>query len=217
MTLGPQKVVDWVATAGCTPVLLPPLPDIEQAIARLDGLVLPGGPDVDPALYSAEVHPKTGRIDRKRDAAELALLDAALDADLPVLGICRGLQLLNVLRNGTLHQHLPEITGHNGHSPGLGRPGVYGSQDVRLAAGSRIAEALGGGTATVPCHHNQAIDRLGTGLTATAWAADGTVETVEIPGHPFAVAVQWHAEESDEGGLFTGLAEAARRAPANSR
>jgi putative glutamine amidotransferase len=208
-TLAAQKVVDRVAAAGGAPVLLPPLPGIEHAIARLDGLVLSGGPDLDPALYAAPRHAKIGRIDSERDAAELALLGAALDARLPVLGICRGLQLLNVLRNGTLHQYLPEITGHHGHLPGSGRPGVYGPQAVRFTPGSRVAEAMGGDSATVPCHHNQAIDRLGAGLTVTGWAADQTIEVVEVADHRFAVGVQWHAEESEDESLFVALNEVA--------
>ncbi|MET7619063.1 gamma-glutamyl-gamma-aminobutyrate hydrolase family protein [Streptomyces sp. NPDC005408] len=209
-TFTPQQFIDRVAAAGCVPVLLPPLPGVEAAVPGLDGLLLLAGPDVDPASYSAPRHEKTFPIDPRRDAAELALLDAALGSGVPFLGICRGLQLLNVLRGGTLHQHLPDIVGHNSHSPGLRD---YGQQPVRLEPGSRIAKILDGERATVPCHHHQVIDRLGEGLTITAWSEnDETVEAVEIADHPFAVAVQWHAEESDDDGPFLALAEAARHA-----
>jgi putative glutamine amidotransferase len=200
--------VDKVAAAGCVPVLLPPLPAIESCLDRLDGLLLLAGPDVEPARYAATPHPKAGRVDPGRDAAEIALLGAALRAGLPVLGVCRGMQLLNVLRGGTLHQHLPEIVGHDGHLPA---PDGYGQQPVRLVPGSRIARVLGGSRAVVPCHHHQAIDRLGAGLRVTAWSEDGVVEAVEVPDHPFAVGVQWHAERSEHDGVFLALAEAGVR------
>jgi putative glutamine amidotransferase len=201
-----QRFVEPVAAAGCVPVLLPPLPGIADTVGRLDGLVLMGGPDLDPSHYSDTVHPAIQRSDLNRDAAELALLAAAVEAGLPFLGICRGLQVLNVLRGGTLHQHLPDVVGHDGHSPeGDG----FTAQQVRLAPGSRIAEAVGAATTVVPCHHHQAVDRLGTGLVATALAADGVVEAVELPEHPFAVTVQWHEEESQDRGLFQALARAA--------
>lgn len=214
VTFVPQEFVDRLNALGCVPVLLPPLPGVEHVIDRLDGLLLLAGPDVDPASYSAQRHPKTVRIDPGRDAAEFALLDAALRTGLPILGVCRGLQLLNVFRKGTLHQHLPEITGHDGHMPGAN---AYGQQRVRLELGSHLARILGGGTAVVPCHHHQAIDRLGVGLTATAWADDGTVEAVEATDHPFALALQWHAEESADERPFQALAEAARFASARRR
>jgi gamma-glutamyl-gamma-aminobutyrate hydrolase PuuD len=124
------------------------------------------------------------------------------------------MQLLNVLRGGNLHQHLPEITGHDGHFPG---PDTYGSQHVRLAPGSTLAKVSGGDSTFVPCHHHQAIDRLGDGLIATAWSDDGIVEAVEVPDHPFAVAVQWHAEESGDDSLFLALVDAARRTGAADR
>lgn len=217
VTLAAYKVVERVTAAGCAPVLLPPFPGIEQSVARLDGLVLPGGPDIDPALYSAEPHPKAGRVDRGRDEAELAFLEAALDTGIPVFGICRGMQLMNVLRGGTLHQFIPEITGHDGHSPEGGKQGVYGPQKVRLEPGSRVAAAIGEAAMTVPCHHNQAIDRLGDGFTVTGRADDGTIEVVELDGHPFAVGVQWHDEESDLENLFEALGEAARHTMAPAR
>lgn len=211
VTLAAHKLVERVAAAGCAPVLLPPMPGIDRAIGRLDGLVLPGGPDVDPALYAAERHPKAGRIDRDRDLAEMAFLEAALAARLPIFGICRGMQLLNIRLGGTLHQYIPEIVGHDGHSPEGGRQGVYGSRHVRLDAGSRMAKIIGGDVITAPCHHNQAIDRLGTGLTVTGRADDGTIEVVEFDDHPFVIGVQWHDEESDIDSIFLAFGDAARQ------
>lgn len=209
-TLMAQTYIDMMAAAGCIPVLLPPQPDIDEVADRLDGLLLPGGGDVDPALYSAPKHPETGRLNPRRDAAEVALAGAAVRTGLPVLGVCRGLQVLNTHLGGTLHQHLPDIIGHKGHEP---EPGVFGAQPVRLEPGSQIAKIMDGDTATVPCHHHQAIDRLGDGLTVTARSDDGVIEAVELADHPFAVAVQWHAEEN--GGradsLFGALVEAAAR------
>jgi putative glutamine amidotransferase len=202
--------VDRVAAAGCAPVLLPPLPGTEHVVERLDGLLMLAGPDVDPARYGAARRPQVVRVDPARDEVELALLGAALRTGVPVLGVCRGMQLLNVLHGGTLHQHLPEILGHDRHLPAVDG---YGQQPVRVAAGSRLAEILGAERAVVPCHHHQAVDRLGTGLRATAWSEDGVVEAVEVPDHPFAVGAQWHAERSDDDSVFLALAEAARRGP----
>lgn len=207
-TLMAQTYIDLMTAAGCVPVLLPPQPGIEETVHRLDGLLLPGGGDLDPALYAAPQHPETGRLNPRRDAAEMALAGAAIRIGLPVLGICRGLQVLNVILGGTLHQHLPDVIGDKGHEP---EPGSFGSQRVRLEPGSHIAKIMGDGPATVPCHHHQSIDRIGAGLTVTAWSEDGIIEAVELADHPFAVAVQWHAEEG--GGraesLFGALAEAA--------
>ncbi|MCT2588436.1 gamma-glutamyl-gamma-aminobutyrate hydrolase family protein [Streptomyces sp. N2-109] len=204
-TFVPQLFIDRIAAAGCTPVLLPPLPGLEHSVPALDGLMLLAGPDLDPGTYGAQRHARTVRTLPDRDAAELALLEAALEARLPLLGICRGLQLLNVLRGGTLHQHLPEIVGHEGHYTEQG----YLPQEVELEAGSYAAKVLGG-RAVVPCHHHQAVDRLGEGLTVTARAKDGTVEAIEAVGQPFALTVQWHAEESEDDRPFLALAEAAR-------
>jgi putative glutamine amidotransferase len=206
-TLVPRAYVDRVAAAGCAPVVLPPVPGIENTLSRLDGLLLTGGGDVDPARYAAAAHPMTARVNTSRDAAELALLEAAMTANLPVLGICRGMQMLNVFMSGTLHQHLPEMTGHNGHAPG---PAEYGPQPVQMALGSRVAKILGSETAEVMCHHHQVIDKLGDGLTATAWSGDGTIEAVELADHPFTVGVQWHPEVTEDASLFMAFAHAAR-------
>ncbi len=206
-TLIPQAYVDLLTTAGCTPVVLPLVPGIEHITGRLDGLLLPGGADVDPARYGATSHPKTGGVSAVTDAAEFALLERALSTGLPFFGICRGLQVLNVLRGGTLHQYLPDIIGNRNHEP---EPGVLGKQRMGLLPGSHIAQILGGDTAEVPCHHHQAIDQLGAGLAVTAWAEDGIAEAVEALDHPFGVAVQWHADQIGDDRPFLALAEAAR-------
>jgi putative glutamine amidotransferase len=206
-TLVPQAYVDAVAASGCVPVVLPPVPGTDQVLHRLDGLVLAGGGDIDPARYGAAPHPRTTNVHPARDAAELALLVAAVRAEIPLLGICRGLQLLNVFRRGTLCQHLPEAVGHDGHAP---KPAEYGSQKVSVAPDSRTATILGRTALGVHCHHHQAIDRLGAGLTVTAWSDDGVIEAVELTDHPFALAVQWHPEVGEDDSLFRAFADAAR-------
>jgi putative glutamine amidotransferase len=206
VTFVPQVFISRLIAAGCTPVMVPPFPGCGSAVATLDGLLLLAGPDLDPATYSARPHQKTGRVDPGRDTAELELVDAALGAGVPILGICRGMQVLNILRQGTLHQHLPDIVGHDNHLPGQAR---YGAQPLRLRPDSWVADIFDGKTAVVPCHHHQAVDQLGADLVATAWSEDGTVEAIEATDHPFAVGVQWHAEESEDDGPFLALAEAA--------
>jgi putative glutamine amidotransferase len=209
----PRRYADRVAAAGGIPVLLPPVPGVEEAVARLDGLVLSGGGDIDPARYQAEPSPQISSVRQERDAAELALFDAALERHLPVLGICRGLQVINVARGGTLHQHLPDVVGHDGHSP---TPGAFGEHAVRVAPGSRLSQVLGRDevdlSLAAPTHHHQAVDRLGTGLTATAWAEDDTIEAVELEtgNGSFVLAVQWHPEAGEDPSLFRALVAAAR-------
>jgi putative glutamine amidotransferase len=143
----------------------------------------------------------------RRDRAERLLLEAALARDVPVLAVCRGMQLLNVVYGGNLHQHLPERLGHNGHRV---ERGAFSSHEVRLAAGSRTA-ALAGPTALVKSTHHQAPARVGHGLVAVGWAEDGTVEALEDPERAFAVGVLWHPEEGEDKRLFEGLVEEARR------
>ncbi|HEY3734945.1 MAG TPA: gamma-glutamyl-gamma-aminobutyrate hydrolase family protein [Streptosporangiaceae bacterium] len=226
--LVPRSYADSVAAAGGIPVLLPPFPSVEQAAVRLDGLILSGGGDIDPAAFGAVPHPETGWIRPERDAAEFALLSAALGQGLPLLGICRGLQMLNVTLGGTLHQHLPDLVGHAGHAP---LPGAYVPHQVAIAPGSKLAAILDrphqGTEFSVPSYHHQAVDRLGDGLVASAWAEDGMIEAIEFAGqaegttengtagngaagHGFALAVQWHPEAGDDLRLFRALIAAAR-------
>jgi len=193
--------------AGAVAVLLPPGPP-EQAGAALDGvhgLLVAGGPDVDPARYGADRHPKTGGAREERDAWELALVHTALDRDLPLLAVCRGMQVLNVALGGTLVQHLPDVVGSDVHSPVVGE---HGRHDVVLEAGSRIAAIVGERT-VVATHHHQSLDRLGDGLVACGWAEDKIVEAVELPRRTWAFGVQWHPEAYDGDALFAAFARAA--------
>jgi gamma-glutamyl-gamma-aminobutyrate hydrolase PuuD len=211
-TVLPTAYTDAVVAAGGAPVVLPADAALADAyLDRIDGLVLVGGGDVDPAGYGAVPHPRTGGVDPLRDASEPALLRGALDRRLPVLGICRGLQLLNVARGGTLHQHLPEVVGTDVHAVA---PGTWSTHGVRARPDTHVARLHGRLDLEVVTYHHQGVDRLGRGLTATAHAADGTIEAVEDDAFPFLVAVQWHPEMQDDSSLWQGLVEAAERAGA---
>jgi putative glutamine amidotransferase len=211
-----QRHVDFLAAAGCTPVVLPLPPAGPDLPVPLDGLLIPGGPDLDPALYGGERHPLTRGANPHLDRAELALAQAALTTGLPVLAVCRGMQLLNVLRGGTLHQHLPEVTGDDRHSPAT-EAYTLGRHRLDVAPGSLIAQVLADGEAESACRHHQAVDRLGAGLVATAWASDGVVEAVEAVDHPFALGVQWEAGQTEDERLHRALADAAARASRTPR
>lgn len=206
-----QPNVDLLASAGCDVVLLPLLPSAYHVVDELDGLLVPGGPDVNPALYGGSQHPETRNGDPAMDAAEVALVRKALSAGLPLLAICRGMQLLNVQCGGSLHQHLPEVIGHDRHCPQTGAF-VMGKHAIEVRPSSRLAGIFADDVPQTSCHHHQAVDRLGAGLEATARAPDGVVEAVEVTDHPFAVGVQWEADQTGDDRLHQALAEAARHA-----
>jgi anthranilate synthase component 2/putative glutamine amidotransferase len=202
----PASYADAVADAGGEPVLLPTGAVSAETVGRLDGLVLAGGADVDPARYEQEAGPHTTATRPERDASEIALLEAALSRDLPLLAICRGMQLLDVVLGGTLIQHVPDIPGAVSHQLGLG---LFAEREVRTDPDSAVG-ALLGPVVTVNCHHHQALDRLAPRMTASAWAEDGLVEAVEVAGHRFCLGVQWHPEAGDDRRLFAALVGAAR-------
>ena len=195
--------------AGGIAVLLPPqAAGAGEVLDRVDGLVLTGGADVDPLRYGEAPGERTSAPRVLRDEWETALARGALDRGLPLLAICRGLQIINVALGGSLHQHLPDLTGDERHQPG---PGVFGEVNVHTEPGTRTAELLGPRT-RVWCHHHQALARLAPGLRVTGRADDGTVEAVEAPGQAFALGVQWHPEENGEDTrLFAALVDAGRQ------
>ncbi len=199
---------DTVVAAGGVPVLLPPATDDANAaaavIARIDGLIVSGGADVDPARYGAEPHDRTAGWRPDRDAWELALLEAAADADLPVLGVCRGMQVMAVHAGGVLDQHTPDVVGHEQHSPGGDE---FGDIRVSTEPNSRLASLIGP-EVKVACHHHQSV-REAPGFRFTAYAGDGTAEAMEAPDGRFRIGVQWHPEMRTEQALFRGLVEAA--------
>ncbi|MGO9696921.1 MAG: gamma-glutamyl-gamma-aminobutyrate hydrolase family protein [Mycobacterium sp.] len=207
----PADYFEGVILAGGIAVLLPPQPADADAVSGvldgLDALVITGGYDLDPGAYGQRPHPTTDQPRAARDAWEFALLRDALDRGLPVLGICRGAQVLNVAFGGTLHQHLPDVIGNSGHRAGNA---VFTSLPVRTVPGTRLA-ALIGESADASCYHHQAIDKVGEGLVVSAWDADGVVEALELPGDGFVLAVQWHPEQTlDDLRLFKAVVDAAR-------
>jgi putative glutamine amidotransferase len=198
----PADYVYAVDRAGGRALLVPPSEDgVEETLQALDGLVFSGGSDLDPGLYDQEPHEETLGIHEARDRAELALLEAALERDMPVLAICRGSQVLNVARGGDLVQHLPEVVGDEKHKH---TPGTFADHDVTLEDGTRLGSLLGD-RAPVKSHHHQGIGRIGNGLRVAAHAEDGTVEAVEDPGQRFAVGVLWHPEAGEDARLFEEL------------
>ena len=199
-----------VSTGGGAPVIVPPFApedDVEAILERVDGVVLSGGPDIHPCLYGQEEHPELGPIDIGLDRFELGFVRRALERDLPVLGICRGAELLNVARGGTLIQH---VEGHRQTEEAR-----IPTHDVRVEEGSRLAEVLGETRLKVNTFHHQAMDALGGGVKPVAWSDDGLVEAIELSGLEFAVGVQWHAEglidERPQCSLFSHFAAAAQR------
>jgi putative glutamine amidotransferase len=208
-TLVPASYAAAVQRAGGMALLLPPDDDVtddpDQVLDLVDGLLLAGGSDIDPALYGADPRPETERVYPQRDRFELALARRALERDMPVLGVCRGMQLLNVALGGTLVQHLEEA---GDHRP---MPGAYGDHDVELDPGTLAARAAGVHRCDVKSHHHQAVDRLGDGLVVSGRAAhDGLVEAVEAPDRRYALGVLWHPEENEESPIIGTLVDAAR-------
>jgi putative glutamine amidotransferase len=203
----PLMYVQALERAGARPLLVPPSVDgVEETLDALDGLVFSGGSDLGPETYGAEAHPATNGVRAERDRAELALLEAALARDMPVLAVCRGSQVLNVARGGDIVQHLPEVVGHEEHRAVLG---TFSEHPVRIEDDSRLG-ALLGERAPVKSHHHQGIGRLGAGLREVAWADDGIVEGVEDPSMRFAVGVLWHPEAGEDARLFDALVAEAR-------
>jgi putative glutamine amidotransferase len=203
----PTQYAAAVEATGGVPVLLPPVEQVgaaEAVVARLDGLVISGGADVDPSAYGAEPHALTAGWRPDRDAWERALLDAAEAAGLPVLGVCRGMQVMAVHAGGSLEQHTPDRVGHQQHSPGGDE---FGEVEVTTEAGTRVA-ALVGDRLSVNCHHHQSVETH-PGYVAAAHAADGTLEAMEQQGDRFCVGVQWHPETAADVGLLAGLVRAA--------
>ena len=201
----PQMYVEMLEAAGARPLLVPPSEDgVEETLDALDGLLFSGGADLDPASYGAEAHPETNGTRPARDRAELALLEAALARDLPVLAVCRGSQILNVARGGDLVQHLPGVERHRE------TVGVFSEHPVRIEEESRLG-AVVPEHGPVKSHHHQGFGRVGEGLHAVAWAEDGTVEALEDPARRFALGVLWHPEAGADARLFEALVAEARR------
>jgi putative glutamine amidotransferase len=192
--------VEAITASGGRAVILPPDPVDGDVASMLDGLVLAGGADIDPARYGATPHPETAGIRPTRDAGELVLLAAALDRDLPILGVCRGMQLMAVAAGGSLHQHAPDVVGTEEHRPLVGE---YGRHDARFAPDSLVAGILGEHL-KVNSYHHQLVADPGT-LTVTGWAGDDTIEALEDPAHRFYLGVQWHPEATTDHRLFAAL------------
>jgi putative glutamine amidotransferase len=204
----PSAYVDSLRAArGLAVLLTPGEAEPEDLLERLDGLVLSGGGDLDPTSYGAGPHARTYSVSPERDAFELALLRGGLDRGLPILAICRGMQLLNVALGGTLHTHLPDVVGES--VVHRRSQTAAASHPVRVEAGSQLSAQLGAAEiAAVPSWHHQALDRLGSGLRPVAWAPDGVIEAVELRGQAQLCAVQWHPELAGRSGPGVGLFEA---------
>jgi len=202
----PYMYVEAIERAGARALLVPPSTEaVQETLDALDGLLFSGGSDLDPTTYGQDPHPKTRGTRLARDRGELALLEAALARDMPVLAVCRGSQVLNVARGGDLVQHLPDVVGDERHKH---TPGVFADHDVRVEDESKLGRVLGR-RAPVKSHHHQGYGRIGEGLREVAWAEDGTVEALEDPDKRFAVGVLWHPEAGEDRALFEALVEQA--------
>ena len=208
----PSEYFDAVNRAGGIAVLIPPqvvdTADAKRILSGLDGVIISGGRDVDPALYGQQPGEHTDKPDQKRDALELAIYEVAIEQNIPFLGICRGQQVLNVKRGGTLLQHLPDVVGSTKYQLGNAE---YTIAKIHVSPNTLLSHALNGDeTVTGALYHHQGIDQVGEGLTVVAKSEDGIVEAIELANHPFGLAVQWHPEHTPEDNrLFEALIEAA--------
>jgi len=212
----PFHYITAIQAAGGLAIMIPPDPalieDPDDMLDRVDGLILAGGADIDPSSYGSEAHPKTHGSVPERDRPEIALTRRAIERDIPVLGICRGMQLINVALGGTLRQHLPDEVGHENHRR---NPGSFenSDHDVRLQPGSLAERAAGEELHGTKSHHHQGVDDLGEGLVVTGYSTlDELPEAIEIPGKRFVLGVQWHPEADEKSRVVAALVEEARSA-----
>ncbi len=210
----PFGYITAIQRGGGLALMLPPdealLEDPDDVLDRVDGLILAGGADIDPSAYGSEPHPMTHSTVPERDRCEIALARRAIERDLPVLGICRGMQLINVALGGTLIQHVPDLVGHEDHRR---HPGSFEDSDheVRLDSGSLAQRAAGEEQHNTKSHHHQALDRLGEGLVVTGFSErDGLPEAVEVPDRRFVLGVQWHPEADERSRIVATLVQHAR-------
>jgi putative glutamine amidotransferase len=207
----PWNYVNKLQAAGASVVILPPDANNHEAISRLDGLVMAGGADIEPARYGAAHQEGTDKPRIERDASELGLYRAAREANLPVFGICRGLQIMAVAHGGSLHQHLPDVVGNTLHRDA---PGTFNNHGATFTPGSLIAGLVGATEVTVKSSHHQAVNSPGD-LTVTGYAEDGTIEVCEDPSAEFVLCVQWHPEFSNDEQVSENLFRAFVKACAN--
>jgi putative glutamine amidotransferase len=213
MAMIPAFYIEGITRSGGVAIMIPPQAlsstEAKDIISSLDGLMLCGGRDIDPSRYGQAPHSEAEEPDKLRDELEEQLLSAAIEADLPFLGICRGAQMLNINRGGTLIQHLPDVVGDNRYRKGNAE---FNPAEVAVEDGSILGSLVGQKVSNASMYHHQAIDQLGEGLIVTAKTEDGIIEAVELANHPFGVAVQWHPEQTLEDlRIFEGLIEAARK------
>jgi putative glutamine amidotransferase len=211
-----RSYVRAIQRAGGLVLMVPPDPalndDPDEVLDLLDGLILAGGADIDPSAYGAQAHPETKGTVPERDTFEIALARRAMDRDVPLLGICRGMQLMNVARGGTLEQHLPDSHGHSDHRRALGTFDDS-DHDVRLAAGSLAHRAAGETVHATKSHHHQGIGEVGAGFEVTGWAVmDELPEVLEDPDRRFAIGVQWHPEADEASRFVAALVDEAAQA-----
>ena len=212
VTMAPRSYARAVQAAGALALMLPPDPRVDETadelLDHIDGLLLAGGSDIDPASYGADQHPETKGTWPERDRFELGVVHRALEREIPVLGICRGMQMLNVAAGGTIAQHLPDDLGHSDHRH---TPGTYGDHSVRLEPGSLAERAAGAEQLAVKSHHHQGAEELGEGVVATGWSeADQVIEAIELPACRFALGVLWHPEEDTQSRVVSSLVDAAK-------